>query len=275
MSDQILAILPTSGTSANKLIQDLQETENIKEHISGETYTWSLSNKYYMADVEVRVVKSQNLISEEFARKLEAVILLFDAKKTSDSLTAMKSWLPYIQTWECDIKLAVCERCCSVGEEDGEFIKREEVQLWCIDNGFELVELDPVLEDYDEYEDYGITRIRRAIGAHTWTHMKLKENEPKKRQDEPKTEKKDKEVVEPAANSLNMEEHIDAMLSNSNDDDQDDADFEALFQKMHMFKQSAMSMPENSRKEYAEKVVSAFWKAIGGEEEELSANEDG
>ena len=41
-------------------------------------------------------------------------------------------------------------RCASVDDKESVHMNREEVLSWCLDNGFELVELDPILEDYDE-----------------------------------------------------------------------------------------------------------------------------
>uniref|UniRef100_H2Z8X1 Alpha-and gamma-adaptin-binding protein p34 n=1 Tax=Ciona savignyi TaxID=51511 RepID=H2Z8X1_CIOSA len=283
MAEQILAIVPShfkdmpESFTPTKLIEDLQKHEDISEHPGSENYNWKLLNKYYTANVDVHIVETKNLISEEFSEKLEAVLLMFDSRKASDSISVLDSWLPFIQAWESDIKLAVCERCCSVDDKDGAFLNREKAQLWCIDNGFELIELDPVLEDYDDYEDYGITRIRKAIEAHTWPHMELKENDNEKKKvvEDEKRDQNEKKVKEAEANlgDLSMEQHIDAMLEGVTDDD--DQDFEALFQKMHLFKQSAMAMPEASRKDYAEKVVTAFWNAIGGDTDEISSNLDG
>ena len=40
-------------------------------------------------------------------------------------------------------------RCASVDDIESDLLNREEVQTWCLDKGFELVELNPVEEDYD------------------------------------------------------------------------------------------------------------------------------
>lgn len=46
-------------------------------------------------------------------------------------------------------------------------------------------------------------------------------------------------------------------------------DFTELFSQLQMMKESLQSMPMRERKQCAEQMVTAFWKAIGGDEEEL------
>lgn len=45
--------------------------------------------------------------------------------------------------------------------------------------------------------------------------------------------------------------------------------FEELFEKFATFKSNADNLPPDQRKAYAEKVTFAFWRAIGGDEEEI------
>lgn len=52
-------------------------------------------------------------------------------------------------------------------------------QTWCVQNGFELVELNPETEcDSDVEDDFpesvGIKRVIQALGAHLWPNMVLK-----------------------------------------------------------------------------------------------------
>jgi len=56
-------------------------------------------------------------------------------------------------------------------------------QTWCIDKGFELVELNPVPEEEDESdleddfpESTGIKRVIQALHAHMWPNLILKGN---------------------------------------------------------------------------------------------------
>lgn len=46
-------------------------------------------------------------------------------------------------------------------------------------------------------------------------------------------------------------------------------DFSELFSQLLSMKESVRPLPLNERKAHAEQVVAAFWRAIGGDEEEL------
>lgn len=48
-----------------------------------------------------------------------------------------------------------------------------------------------------------------------------------------------------------------------------DTEFSELFSQLHIMKERVSNLPHDQRKECAEQVVLAFWKAIGGDEEEL------
>ncbi len=45
--------------------------------------------------------------------------------------------------------------------------------------------------------------------------------------------------------------------------------FEELFSKMAAMKERASAMSGDDRKKYAEQVAVAFWRALGGDEEEV------
>lgn len=59
------------------------------------------------------------------------------------------------------------------------------------------------------------------------------------------------------------------ILGDPNIEDTSD-DFTELFAQLLSMKESVQSLPPNERKAHAEQVVTAFWKAIGGDEEELA-----
>lgn len=46
-------------------------------------------------------------------------------------------------------------------------------------------------------------------------------------------------------------------------------DFCDLFSQLPMMKERASSMPSEQRKKFAEDVVLAYWKAIGGDKDEI------
>lgn len=49
----------------------------------------------------------------------------------------------------------------------------------------------------------------------------------------------------------------------------EDGDFENLFTSFEHLKRTAANLPPNQRRDYAEKVAVAFWRAMGGDEDEV------
>lgn len=51
---------------------------------------------------------------------------------------------------------------CSSDSNNENFIYREKAQLWCIKHGFELVEMNPDVEDFDE------CKLICDVSTNTW-----------------------------------------------------------------------------------------------------------
>nr|CAB3219597.1 alpha- and gamma-adaptin-binding protein p34 [Phallusia mammillata] len=282
MSGQIIGIVSSDSSSHSDLatpltiVKGIIETGEIttlpiKTDTSSSYLTWEISNKYYSATVDICGIDSKNIFDKSFAEQLQAIVVIFNSTKNGNGLECLNSWQTYFDIWEPNIKLAVCERCSS-DCSDEKYLPRESVQLWCIDNGFELVEINPDEDDFDEYEEFGTKRIRSALNAHTWPHMKLKTNCQDSHQKLLKSDPRS--TVDPYTE---VEKKIDSLLLDSKGEDLEEEDFEGLFQKMHDLKKTADSLPTESKKAYAEKVVMAFWKALDGDKDEvygLSSDED-
>lgn len=52
------------------------------------------------------------------------------------------------------------------------------------------------------------------------------------------------------------------------------AGFSSLFEQLHSMKERVQGLPSDQRKACAEQVVMAFWRAIGGDEEELECHSE-
>lgn len=52
-------------------------------------------------------------------------------------------------------------------------------------------------------------------------------------------------------------------------DHDDSFDFGELFSQLHSMKESISSLPLRDRRACAEQVVSTFWKAMGGDDDEI------
>lgn len=61
----------------------------------------------------------------------------------------------------------------------------------------------------------------------------------------------------------------DMALFDTVGEDDPGGSFESMFAKFSLMKEKAESLPPELRKAYAEKVAIAFWKAMGGEEDEI------
>lgn len=73
----------------------------------------------------------------------------------------------------------------------------------------------------------------------------------------------EKNKTQPNFDSLKQDD-FDSFLTDEGIDD-----FAELFQQLNVMKDSIQSMPIAQRHQCAEQMVTAFWKAIGGDEEEI------
>lgn len=223
--------------------------KTVKENIS--TYSWNIDTKYYTAKVDLHPVKNYSNRDEDFNESVEAVIVYFDSN-TENGLDDVKMWDKLLQDCQPDVKLLISDTCNMETK-----IKKSIAIEWCVKNGFELIELTPVVvdnksEDDDEIikETYGVERIIEALQSHLWSNLVMKNKEQ-------------------AETSEKQDTNMDAMLNGLHFDD-DSADFTELFQQLHMMKESVQSMPIRERRQCAEQVVTAFWRAIGGDEDEIA-----
>ncbi|KAL9987180.1 hypothetical protein ACROYT_G001439 [Oculina patagonica] len=258
------------------------------------SYLWKIENKYYTAEVHLCACSVSSLPPHcEFASNLDfqSVIIAFDQKEKS-SFKEVTSWLPYIETQDPSVLLLL-----NSGKGSGcQGMSKAEVVKWCLDNSFELIEMISE-EEEDEEDDFrektGVERVIEALQCAEWPNMSMKENRSQK---VPKSSKED----QGACASLNNEEKQSSeqsasksaggeqppvfplptddleLLSSLASDGTDNESFEELFQKLAVMKERASTLPANERKDYAEKVAIAFWRAMGGSEEEIAGlGEDG
>ncbi|KAI0238678.1 hypothetical protein LSAT2_010562 [Lamellibrachia satsuma] len=108
-----------------------------------------------------------------FAESVQAVVIHFDTQQT-EALDGVKAWLPYLEELQPAIRLLTCNQCSAT-----DTVSKDSCLHWCLDNDFELVELDPETESTDTEDDFpetvGIERIIEALEAHMWPNMVMKE----------------------------------------------------------------------------------------------------
>ncbi|KAH0620113.1 hypothetical protein JD844_014724 [Phrynosoma platyrhinos] len=269
-----------------ELVKRIIGKEELPEDVSTDGgarfYPWTIDNKYYSASIHLCVVANTFLVTAEIAEAVQAFLVYFDSTKIS-GLDSISAWFPLIEEWLPEVMILVCDRV----SENG--ISRQKAQEWCIQHGFELVELNPEElpdEDDDFPESTGVKRIIQALNANVWSNVVMKNDSrlhplPAERADSaPVGTEEDAADVDgmqtaPVADPmLDMDIQELASLTAGEGDLEN---FERLFSKLKEMKEKAATLPHEQRKLHAEKVAKAFWMAIGGDRDEiegLSSDED-
>ncbi|XP_062922236.1 alpha- and gamma-adaptin-binding protein p34 isoform X3 [Mobula hypostoma] len=286
-----------------RLVRDIIGADDIPEYTGPRNvvrcYPWTIDNKYYTATVQLCVVSDKFKVTKEIADLVEAFVIYFDST-TSSGLDEVSTWLPLTQEWSPEVLILVCDRVSDNG------VSRQAAQQWCIQHGFELVELNPE-ELPDEEDDFpestGVTRIIQALNANVWSNVEMKTDRPQDfgilssltgvlensgteaetqeyhRLTEPDDESltEDTNRTSPPTDSVIADPtlHLDIQeLATLTTGEVDCENFERLFEKLKQMKDKAAALPHEQRKLHAEKVAKAFWMAIGGDREEIEELSD-
>ncbi|XP_063225051.1 alpha- and gamma-adaptin-binding protein p34-like [Bacillus rossius redtenbacheri] len=237
-------------------------------------FPWHIDTKYYTADVNLCSVEKKTLGSEEFAVSVEAVVINFDST-IDEGLAVAESWLSFLKEFEPEVQILLCDRC---WEDPATGVSKVAAQEWCVDRGFELVERNPELDpeweaDQDFLETTGVPRVVQALHAHLWPNLRMKgKSQQLSRTVQSMLNGNDTDAVPldnaaHAYGSGHLEDRIDELLGDSGGV----AGFSSLFEQLSSMKQHVQGLPSDQRKACAEQVVLAFWRAIGGDEDELSS----
>lgn len=252
-------IVSSSNTKPKSLIKLITKIVDIKSNSGIEgviNQPWTIDTKYYTANINlVGFEKDVNLTDKINMDGVEAFIIHMDTNRET-GLGDLSKWEALDSDCSIDIKLLVCNYC-----TDETKISKNKALEWCIKRGFEFVELYPSDNSLDGEDDFkektGVERIIEALHSHTWSNLIMKSKN---------NSKQHLNFCEGV--SSNFLETPSSVLTDPFANDMKD-DFTELFSHLHMMKDSLQNMPMNQRKQCAEQMVTAFWKAIGGEEEEL------
>lgn len=283
----ICLVVSTGATDPNIIIQGITGGSTMvdKNEDGLPFYKWDIVTKYYTATINVCHLMEKTLVGRVFAANVEAVVIYSDSNNI-DGLKEVDQWLPFVNEFEPEIKILVCDRC-AIEEGDQQRYSKYDAQKWCITNGFELVELDPSEEvdpDDDFPETLGLQRIVQALHAHSWPNLLLRS-----------TAEVDKSRIDHLSRLLLgeniMESNRDESVSGHSaavpvtedalqptEEDSSVESFDQLFQQLCTMKSQVDNMQLGSadRRAYAEKVTMAFWRAMDGDEDEIQglADED-
>ncbi|XP_024938129.1 alpha- and gamma-adaptin-binding protein p34 isoform X1 [Cephus cinctus] len=255
-----------------------------------DNYIWNIDNKYYTAQILLCTTENP-WTNISLYEGIEALIIYHDPQ-AEQAAQLLDDWMPLINSIsEAEILLFVCNAL-----PDGAI--KDQVVEWCTLHKFELVEFGSVdakevADQEDENEKHGIDRIIEALHAHAWPNMALKGpyfyySYTKKyhchivmkivfTDQNPITEKASSDVNNVGeqlgnirlanADTLHMDSILDGIMGAEN------TDFGELFGQLMAMKEHAASLPANERRIAAEQLVTAFWKAMGGDPSEIEESD--
>lgn len=247
-----IVVVSSSSTKPKSLIRLITDnTEDEQEENNRISKQWKIDTKYYSAEVQFIGITKDYHRTEEFNENVEALIIHMDSNKTT-GLEDLKDWESLENECNPEVKLLVSNYFTAQTK-----VTHSKAIEWCIKKGFELIELYPlnkIKTDKSEQiiqEKTGVERIIEALQVHMWPNLVMKENDTGK-----------------LNSNRNKKDDISAKAELVPEDGLDE--FTDLFQQLHTMKDSLKSLSMHQRRQCAEKMVTAFWKAIGGDEDEIA-----
>ena len=229
----------------------------INDSIQCTEYVWKIDNKYYTADLCLLLVQDPKPPSslKEFTNQVEAVIISFELNDDISFAWALE-WGRLFNETDIEVKVMMSIETVKL---EGKEAETERADKWCLKNSFEFV--DSFECDGGDFPDkIGFDRVKEILDTHLWPNMIMKSKESATGNDKSE-EKKDKHIG-------GNKDQTDEAILNGNEAQLES--FEALFGQMQEMKLHAQSLPDEERKEYAEKVTLAFWRAMGYDEDEIA-----
>ncbi|XP_030832904.1 alpha- and gamma-adaptin-binding protein p34 [Strongylocentrotus purpuratus] len=145
----------------------------IAEEVEG--YPWQLSNKYYTADILICIAEPCIMGSLSLGESMEGIVIAMDDKV--ESFKTAKSQWAIVKEINPEVRILACKQ---FTKTPG--VSKQVILEWCLENSFELVELERPENEDDEEEDgfgvepYGVERIVSALHAHTWSNLEMKDD---------------------------------------------------------------------------------------------------
>lgn len=222
---------------------------------------WTIDCKYYTADINLCTSISLNELSDQFVHNINAIIILFNIDE-SNIIETMNKCLPLVKRSQAEVLILLSEK-----NIDGHVMSNN-VFEWCRKNHFELIVLEEIA---DEMDTTGIERVKQALYAHHWPNLKAK-----------------CQITNPSTKSIIEDSVINSQLSGGLSDLKMDTEQEAeldsnlfteMFEgdfnffktidKVRKLKEQISAMPDEERKDAAEKTLTECWKAFFGDDVDL------
>jgi len=291
-----------AGDNSSSLIVDIISRTSSSSMTSTGDHQVCFDTKYYTADVVCYHAHDDHL-PPSIADSIEAVVLRFDGHSTA----TLDAWIPRIDALptEVDIRLAVCERihddnirsiCLRHSFELIEIDPNEETRDELADCR-ELFGVDRVIQALRTHEWPNATmkddptsamnnldRLRKWIDAAPDSSKSDIQNGTNDDHIAALAHKFANESITPIdsdgccapVEAKTRSTIVDEMIADATiakafaDVDDNKVDFEQLFSQFAAMKEIASTLTGDQRRKHAEKVTMAFWKAIGGDDDELA-----
>ncbi|KMQ96406.1 alpha- and gamma-adaptin-binding protein p34 [Lasius niger] len=222
-------IVSTKEGKAKEIAENIG-AERLSEEDDIVDYLWDIDNKYYTSQILVRTIES---ISYKIpVEGINALIVYHDPQANNADQE-----LEYLASLTNSLTAEVFLFSCNTITDT---LLRDKVLNWCLHNKFELVELDQTGDSESDTEDKPCVDETHEVSeiGEQFENIRLT-RDPSER--------------------LHMQDILDGILGDEN------ADFGELFGQFMAMKEQAASLPSNERRVMAEQVVTAFWKAMGGD----------
>jgi hypothetical protein len=233
-------VLGTGGH--HDLFATLFKTEEIQHKHQFDT-------KYYVSEVYFHVYSLHEKLSQELLQKTQSLIFYIDSFETFKLIQSIHE---YVSIFNLDTKVCVI---------DTKILNEHIVLEWCIDNGYELINI----------KETGHGRILEAIECTMWPSMEMKKREVKivpkevileQTKEENKEFAKEKEIMENYFKNLKDGKDFDEV------GDLEEQGYDDLVKDMLSLKMNTQNLSVDERKEKAAKIAMLLFHSLGGDDEE-------
>lgn len=228
-----------------------------------------IKTKYYQTNVYFHLFSLNEKVSKDLLGNTQSCVYILDSY---DTFKVVKN---YHNEISCNFETSLCVLL-------KELKQREEISEWCLDKGFELIEL------YQE----SIERIFEAIECTMWPDMSLTKDEKKEKQIQEKIKEKieeKKDVIKEINTVKEMKQELKEVdseketkilddyfknLKQGKDFEEEDIgdkveqDFEQLFTSILELKKNTNNLSNEERRDRAAKIALALLGSMGGDDEE-------
>jgi len=248
-----------------KLIRNEESIEMCNHEGNILSNRWTIDCKYYTADINLCTSNSLNELSDQFVRSIDAIIILFNIEKSS-IIETMDKCLHLVKQSKAEILILLSDK--NIDIDTSKYPNANTIFEWCRKNHFELIVLEELAEEMDTT---GIERVRQALYAHHWPNLKAKCQI---------THPNTKAIIEDSVvncqlsgelSDLNMDTEQETEFDSDllSDMFEGDINFFKTFDKVRKLKEQISAMPDDERKNAAEKALTECWKAFFGDDVDL------